>query len=187
MAGTSIINRIAMHATGETALPTLPAAGSNIAVATWTSAGFETLGGRNSRGDDYDFDEESIDFINVTERFADISAPLSDGIDDRILVSRKLEPLEFTLYDIDTALLSLDSAVDLTSSVITWDDPTAATKRTIAIEIHGKGIFYFPSCYVSIKSMSGSYVDEGAARTIMTVQPINTTGLPNGGWKYEAY
>jgi hypothetical protein len=187
MPGTSIINRIAMHATASTALPTLPAAGSNIAVATWTSAGFETLGGRNSRGDDYDFDEESIDFMNVTERFADISAPLSDGIDDRILVSRKLEPMEFTLYDLDTAFLSLDSAVDVTSGVMTWDDPTAASKRTVAIEIHGKGVFYFPACYVSIKSIGGAYVDDGAVRTIMTIQPINTTALPNGGFSYNEY
>lgn len=187
MPGTNIINRIAIHATASTALPTLAALGSNITQAVWATASFETMGGRNSRSDDYDFDEESVDILNVTERFADISAPLSDGIDDRVLISRKLEPIEFTLYDIDTAMLSLDSAVDLTSGVITWDDPTAAVKRTVAIEINGLGIFYFPSCYVSIKSMGGSMVDEGAARTMLTIQPINTTALPNGGFSYEEY
>jgi|TARA_R110000787_G_scaffold146440_2_gene260166 hypothetical protein len=174
-----------MHATASTALPTLPASGSNISVANWGAAGYVTLGGRNSRGDDYDFDEENVDFFNVEPNYVDISAPLSDGIDDRILLSRKLETISFQLYDVDQAMLALDSAVDITSQVMTWSDPSTLTKRSVAIEINGEGIWYFPSCVVSIQNIGGAVGDP--VRTMLDVMPINTTALPNGGFSYEEY
>lgn len=185
MPGTNIINRIAFHATAETALPILPAAGSNVSVADWTTAGFETLGGRNSRGDDYDFNEDEVNIFSVENNFADISAPLSDGIDDRHILSRKLNQIEMMLYDIDQGILQMDSAVDVTADVLTWDDPTAPTYRTVAVEIFGEGIWYFPKSFVTLEEMSGAFGE--AVTTKMVVQPVNTTGLPNGGWSYEQY
>lgn len=185
MPGTNIINRIALHATAETALPTLPAAGSNISTADWGTAGYVTMGGRNSRGDDYDFDEEEVNILSVENNYADISAPLSDGLDARHILSRKLNDIELNLYDIDTAILSMDSAIDLTSSVLKWDDPTSPTYRSVAVEIYGEGIFYFPKCFVTLEEMNGSIGE--AVRTKMVIKPVNTSSLPNGGWSYEEY
>jgi hypothetical protein len=187
MPGTNIISRIAIHATAETALPTLADLGSNITQAVWSTAGFETLGGRSSRGDDFDFDEEDVDVISVDPRYADISAPLSDGTDARHIISRKLNDIEFMLYDIDPILLGMDSAIDVTSEVVTWADPTTPTYRAVAVEIFGEGIFSFPKCFVTLESIGGSMVDGGAARTKLTIKPINTTSLPNGGWNYSKY
>lgn len=184
-ANTNIINRIAIHATASSALPTLAAVGSNITVGAWGASGYDTFGGRNSRGDDYDIDEDAVSFFNVTETFVDVSAPLSDGIDDTILISRKLEPIELQLYDIDQAMFAFDSAGDITSSVFTWADPGTATKRAVAVEINGIGLWSFPSCHVSVKSVEGAAVD--VVRTVLTIKPINTTELPNGGFNFEKY
>lgn len=183
MAETSIINRVAIHATAESSLPTRPSAGSNISTADWGTAGFDTIGSRNLRSDDYDVDEDSFNW-SVEERKHRTSAPISDGTDETILLGRKLEPIELKLYDIDIALLTFGSDISVTSSVATWAD--TMTYRAVGIEIYGQGLFNFPKCDVSFTNVEMGMVEDQVARATMTIVPHNTSTEP-GGWSYEEY
>lgn len=183
MAGTSLVNRLAIHPTASTSLPTLPAAGSSIAKASWTSAGFETIGSREYGSDNYDLDENAFNW-NVEELWHETRAPFSDGIDEIILLNRKLVDIEVALYDIDTSLLQLSSDISVTSEVHTWT--STVTKRTVAIEVVGIGIFEFPNALVRFTNVEMGKGDNQVARATMMIKPINASGYP-GGWKYTSY
>ena len=184
MANTSIINRIAIHATAETSLPTLPAStGSSVSKADWTTAGFETIGSRNLRSDNYDVNESSFNW-NVEERLHETSAPISDGVDEVIQLGRRLVDIEISLYEMDGALLTLGSDIDFTSSVATWD--SALTARTVAIEVTDLGIFEFPKSMVRFTNIEMGMVEDQVASCTMVIKPLNVSGKP-GGWSYEEY
>ena len=183
MAETSIINRIAIHATAESSLPTRPSAGSNITTSAWGASGFDTIGSRNLRSDDYDVDEDAFTFA-VEERKHRTSAPISDGIDETILLGRKLEPIEIKLFDVDIALWTLLSDVVVASSVAKWQD--SINYRAIAIEIFGQGLFSFPKCDVSFTNIEMGMVEDQVARATMMIVPHNVSGS-HGGWSFEEY
>lgn len=186
MANTSIVNRIAIHATASTALPTLPAAtGSNVSQSDWSTAGFETISSRELKSDNYDIDEETFSF-SVEERFHETRAPLSHGSDEVLLLGNKLNPIEVTLYDIDGALLTLASDMSFSTSRATWAN--SYTARTVAIEINGLGIFEFPSAIVTFTNIEMGPVENQVARCLMMIKPQNVSGSDYpGGWRYEEY
>lgn len=184
MANTSIINRIAIHATASTALPTLPAStGSNVSKADWTTAGFETIGSRELRSDNYDIDEDSFAF-SVEERFHETRAPLSHGIDEKVMLGNRLNDIEIPLYDIDGALLTLASDMDFSTSRATW--ATSYTNRTVAIEVNNLGIFEFPNAVIRFTNIEMGMAENQVARCTMVITPVNASGYP-GGWRYEEY
>jgi len=184
MAGTSIVSRIGIHATAETALPTLPAApGSNVAVASWSSAGFETINSRNLHSDDYDTDIETFQW-NVEEHVHETVAPISDGVDDVILLGRRLEDLEIKLYDIDEGLLTLGSDISVTSNVATW--ASTFTNRTVGIEINNTAMFQFPKSVIRFTNIEMGPDEGQVARATMMIKPLNVSGKP-GGWDLEWY
>jgi len=184
MANTSIVNRVAIHATAGTALPTLPASpGSNISQSDFATAGFETIGSRELRSDNYDIDEETFTF-SVEERFHETMAPLSHGPDEVLLIGNKVNAVEIVLYDIDGALLTLASDMTFGSSQATWAN--SYTNRTVAIEINGLGIFEFPNAVVTFNNIEMGMTDGQVARCTMTIKPVNSSGYP-GGWRYEEY
>jgi hypothetical protein len=183
MAETSLVNRVAIHATAESALPTRPSAGTNITQAAWSTAGFDTIGSSNLRSDEYDIDEDSFNWA-VEERKHRTSAPISDGIDETILLGRKLEPFEIKMFSIDAALLTFGSDIAVASSVVTWAN--TMTYRAVAWEIYGQGVFSFPKCDVSFTNIEMGMVEDQVARATMIVVPHNTSTHP-GGWHYEEY
>ena len=184
MANTSLVNRISVHATAETSLPTLPAStGSNVSKADWTSAGFSTISSRNLKSDNFDIGEAVFNW-NVEERIHETSAPIGDGVDEAILLGRKLVDIEFTCYEIDGALLTLGSDMDFTSSVATW--ATGFTNRAVAIEINNLGIFSFPKAVVRFTNIEMGQVEGQVAQSTMMIKPLNVSGKP-GGWSYEEY
>ena len=183
MAETSIVNRMAIHATAESALPTRPSAGTNITQAAWSTAGFDTIGSRNLRSDEFDVDEDSFTWA-VEERKHRTSAPISDGVDETILLGRKLEPIEIKLFDIDVALLTFGSDIAVASSVATWAN--TMTYRAFCVEIYGQGVFSFPKCDISFTNIEMGMVEDQVARATMMVVPHNVSAHP-GGWSYEEY
>lgn len=183
MAGTSLVNRVAIHATASTSLPTLPAAGSNIAKSAWTTAGFETLGSRDHGSDNYDLDENAFTMTRE-DVWHETRAPFSDGVDEAILVSRRYTDIEITLYDIDTSLLQLGSDITVTSDAHTLT--STVTNRTVAVEINGIGIHEFPNCLVTFSNIEMGKGDNQVARATMMIKPLNASGYP-AGHKYTSY
>ncbi len=142
MASTSLVNKIGIHATAETALPTLPgSSGSNIA--SWS--GWSTLGSVSSQSDTADLDADSIDFDFVTE-IAKIQAPRDLAVQERIMLQNYIDGFSFVCHDASEALLTLASHVSISSNQMTFSG--TLTNRTIAIEVNGYFVDYFPSCAV---------------------------------------
>lgn len=183
MAGTSLVNRVAIHATASTSLPTAPSAGSSIAKSAWTSAGFETVGSRDHGSDNYDLDESAFNW-NVEEVWHETKAPFSDGVDEVILLSRKVVDIEVQLYDIEDSLLQLASDISVSTNTHTWT--STVTNRTVAIEIVGIGIWEFPNALVRFTNVEMGKGDNQVARATMMIKPINASGYP-GGFKYISY
>lgn len=184
MAGTSIVSRVAIHDTAETALPTRPASpGSNILVSAWSSASFKTINSNNLHSDDYDTDIETFQW-NVEEHMHETIAPISNGVDEVILLGRRLEDLEIKLYDISETLLGLGSDMDITSNVATW--ASTYTNRTVAIEINNTAIFSFPKSVIRFTNIEMGPDEGQVARATMMIKPLNVSGLP-GGWSLEWY
>lgn len=180
---TSLVSRVAFHATAESALPTLPAAGSNITTADWGTAGFDTVGSRSLRSDDYDADENTWSF-EVEERVHRVKAPISDGTDDFILLGRVFNDFEITFYDMDQALLAFGSDIDVTTDITSWTD--SMTPRTVAIELNKQGIFVFPKTLVRFNNFEMGMVEDQVARSTATFTPLSTATYA-GGWYYEQY
>ncbi len=179
MSNSHLVNRIAIHATADTAMVTLPAsAGSNVAKATWTSAGYVTAGMVDMRLDDYDTDEDTFTPFQVERRDAEIAAPFSQGIDDMILLSQRLVAAEFMLYDIKESLLTLGSDITVASNIAKL--ATSYTARTVGIEIYNTAMIYIPHAIIKFESIEMGLGEDGVARTKMVVQPINTTAAPGG-------
>lgn len=185
MANTSLMNRVAIHMTAESSLPTLPASpGSNISVANWGSAGFSTIRSTNfDAADEFDIDEETLNFA-VEEKLHRTSAPISHGVDEVIMLGRTLEDFEIVLYDFSESLLAFDSSSTNSSSKITWN--TAQVNRTIAVEINNIGIVHFPKCYVRFSNIEMGAVEDQVARCTMMFTPLNVSGFP-GGFDIEYY
>lgn len=182
MANTSIVSRLALHATAETSIPTTPASGTNITAAAWGTAGFDTIGGRGFRLDDYNVNDNSWSFGTeyVTHR---VKAPISQGVEDEILISAEIGDFEIEFYDMDVNLLAFGSDMTLVSDTITH--ASSFTPRTLAIEIHKLGIWRFPKVIIKFTNFEMGAVDQVAIATA-TITPLSTSSLPMG-MSYEKY
>lgn len=178
---TSIISRIAMHATAESALPTLVAAGNNITVANWGVAGYSTIGSRNIHQDDFDIGEDGWNFGAEAEEHM-VEAPLSIGTDDVILLGRKTEAFDFKLYDMDVLMLAFGSDITVTSNVASH--ASTYTKRALAFEVHGQGIYVMPKCILKFSNFEMGAKEVNIVTA--TVKPLSTSSYPMG-WYYEQY
>ena len=173
-ANTSVIYQIAIHATGGTALPTLPAKGAHFAD---LSATWKTFGNTGIAVNDYGLDEDSISDVFVSEEVL-VQPPLGLGVEQVITTRNHAQPFTFGAYDIDENVLALDSNVDLTEHVLTADAET--TKRTVLIEVSGVCALYFPSCLVFVTPNGMGVGDDGAAKSKIMVTPLATTAVPGG-------
>jgi hypothetical protein len=180
MAETSFINKIAIHATANTAVPTLAAKGANIA--TWT--GFSEIGSAQ-RGDDGDLDEDSVAIGFLAEN-GEVRPPRSLTREDLLLFANGVDSFTFVVYDGSEALLALDSDIAQASNVSEKSGTRA--KRTVIIEVNGLWIDYFPNCVVQVSQIAGSFVGDKKAvsKTTFTVYPCATTNQ-KGGWERHHY
>lgn len=180
---TSIVSRIAIHATAESALPTLPSAGTNITAAAWGTAGYSTIGSRSFRSDDFDVSEDSWNF-GTEAREHRTKAPLSFGVDDIILLGRETADFEFKVYDMDVTLLALGSDITVASNVASH--ATSYTARSLGFEIHGQGIFVMPKSMIRFTDFEMGMVEDQVAIATVTVTPLSTSSYAMG-WYYEEY
>ena len=180
---TSIISRIAIHATAESTLPTLPSAGTNITATAWGTAGFSTIGSRNFRSDDFDISEDGWNF-GTTAREHRTKAPLSFGTDDLILLGRETEDFDFKVYDMDVTLLAFGSDMTVASNVASH--ATSYTPRSLAFEIHEQGLYYMPKAVLRFTDFEMGMVEDQVSIATVTVTPLSTSSYPMG-WYYEEY
>jgi len=173
-ANTSVIYQIAVHMTGGTELPTPPAAGAHFAD---LSAAWKTFGNTGIGVNDYALDEDSISDVFVSEEVL-VRPPLGLGVEQVITTQNYAGPFTFTAYDIDEAVLALDSNTDLTSHVLTADAETAL--RTVLIEVSGVAALYFPSCHVFVTPTGMGVGDDGVSKAQIRVTPLATTAVPGG-------
>jgi hypothetical protein len=183
MPETRVINRIAIHATAETALPTLPAKRANIAKSAWTTATYKTLGSVARGGDDADINDESVEM--TTERVVEeIFQTRGLQREDIILLKNRIDNFVITCEDASEALTLLASDISITSNKATF--AATLTYRTVAIEVNGLFIDYFPKCAIFIENPSAGFGEDGKATLQLVCMPVATTTLP-AGWNRQWY
>ena len=184
MAATSLVNRIGIHATAESALPTLPgSAGTNVTQSAWSAAGFETMSSRNRKSDDLDIGADEWN-LTIDEVIHYTSAPLSDGKDEAILISRMLAPIEITCYEFSEKLFTLGSGMTASSNINQWT--TDLTPRAVGIEINGLAMISIPKCIVTIVDMVMGQAEDQVAQITIRLNPLNASGT-TGGFNIEHY
>lgn len=145
MAGTGVIRRIGIGA-AEAALGTLPAPGANI---NWGGEGwsdFTVIGDRN-QGDLADLDEDAMNLSPFNESLV-INPPLSQAPEDEIVFKNGMETFGFACYSIGLEALRLSSTTVVADNVVT--EGLTLTKKSIAVEITGIAVHYFPATRIRI-------------------------------------
>lgn len=169
---TNVLYQIGIHATAETALPTLPDKFSNM-----TLTGFTTFGGID-RGQDANLDEESVT-VPFLREYSMVQGPLSQAASDHVLARAGATEWTFTAYDVDESVFTLDSNMSITTNTGTFT--TTTTKRTVVIEINGLCSIYFPQCVVSVDQVESAVSGDDAAGTVqITVRPETTSSVVGG-------
>lgn len=176
MAESNVIKRICVHATAETAVPSLTDKGTPLAVTTWTAATWVPIGSIQ-RGDTADVHDDDVD-ISFLDEFAQVKPPLSLTVEDYALLSAGAESLSFMAYDGQEALLTLDSLMSVASHVAQIG--TTLTYRAVCVEVNGLWIDYFPKCL--LKVIPAGMGVKNSARTQIIARPVATSTIL-GGWQ----
>lgn len=178
MAETNIINRIAIHATAETAPPTLASKGSNITQSAWSTAGFETFGGRVGFSDDLDLDQESVGIV-MDRQISFVDPPRGMGYQDAIPTKNRITEVTFQCYDGSEALLTLDSDMSVASNVA--ELALTGTKRTLCIEVNGLWVDYFGTVLLQVTDLPGGAIaGEGVQKTMVRATVLGGTAADGG-------
>lgn len=182
MAETNLINRVAIHATASSALPTLPAKGANIAKSAWTTATYSTLGSVARHGDDADITDDSVD-ATVERVVEEIMQTRGLQREDLILLQNRVSEFSIVAEDVSEDLMALASDMAVTSHVT--DYAATLTFRSVAIEINGLRLDWYPQCAVFIDGESAGYGTDGKAKTTFIFMPVATTAAPSGRLRYH--
>ena len=184
MAETSIISRIAIHATAETAPPSLPSKGTDITQSAWSGAGFETVGGRIGFGDDLDIDEESI-AVTREEMLSLVDPPKGQAVEEAIVTKSRVTEVTFQCYDGSEALFTLVSNMTVASNIAELG--VTSTYRTLVIETAGRWVDYYGRVLLQLMDTPGGAMSgEGVMRSLFRATVTKSTSAP-GGWERRYY
>lgn len=177
VAETNFIHRIGIHASAETALPSLPSKGSNMS----STTGFVIIGTIQD-GDDADLDGGDV-VATFFDESGEVHPPRSLTREDIVNFRNGIESVAFTAYDGSEALLALASnlsaAANITEAVAT------NTRRTMFVEVNGRWSDYYPDCDVRMITSGGGYTGDPVTTEIM-VRPVATASI-KGGWQRHHY
>lgn len=177
MAETGTIRKIAFAAEAS-AVPTLPALGSNI---TYSSPWNTTIGGQPGASDDAYLAEDSIDVTPRNEEVV-IDPPLAQNALEEIVIKNGIEMFSFACYSVSKEVFDLDCTASIASNVV--EQGTTITYLACVIEITGKGILYFPKVRVKLKGVSGAVKELAAVQ--FEVKVFGTTTIPSG-WQWHTF
>lgn len=154
---TNFIWRILVANAAETAKPTAPSAGSNIADIT----GYTAIGSV-ARGDDGDLDADSVDIV-FHDEYGNVMPPVSMAKADSVPMQNGVDSFSFVAYDISQTVQALASDMTFSSNVGTKTLNT--TKRTVIIEINGVGMYYFPNVELRLSGGTAGIAADGQGKT----------------------
>jgi hypothetical protein len=176
--GTSVVHRISIHATAETALPTPPVLGANYVQATLSAAGWFTIGSR-ANGDDADIDSESIDVTPIHEG---VTVRPAGSLAAQRYITRHagIDEVTFTAYDLDEDVWELDSNMDVTSNVA--ERTATQTNRAMMIERDGICVEYYPNIVLHIVGEPGGYGpgDDAVSKLEFRAKVLQGDDIPSG-------
>ena len=172
---TGLINKIRIHATASTAIPTIPALYAN--VASWSgSKAFGSL----QNGDDFNMGGGDVTFEEENEKHL-VRPVRGKAIYGVVPIFRAITRIEFDALDISEALYTLDSQFVIASNIGAPDEEQ--TLRSVIVEYDGIAFDYFPACAVTVGPPMGNYKDKTAAAGIVAI-PTATTACPSGMKRY---
>lgn len=174
------IHLVAFHGTAGTAHPSIGGIGTNIAQATWSSAGFETMGSQQLDSCDHDLDAEALDLV-LASVLSPIRAPRSGAPDDHRYEGGTLEPFALQAFGMPEALIALSSNMTVGSNIA--QPSTSTTKRTVVIELNGYGLLYMPQVELMLTGLPMGYLGEDSAKAVFTVN-IETDNTYKFGWHF---
>ena len=139
---TSVLNRICVHPTAGTALPADVGAGSNIARATWSSAGWVTIRSILHDSDDADLVDGTLSMEPLGEIIG-LKSPLSQGMEEYIMIGNAIQAVSFGVYGASDTVMDLSSVMSTTSQETKYLN--AMTNRAVAVEWNGVFVDYYPN------------------------------------------
>jgi hypothetical protein len=175
---TNFIWRILVAPAAETAAPTAPALGSNIA----SISGYTAIGS-TARGDDANLDEESVD-ISFFDEDGEIMAPVSLTREDIVPMQNGVDSFGFTCYDATQAVLALASDID--TSGANSSKTLITVHRTVVIEVNGLLFDYFPNVKLGIVNLPAGIAADGASKIEFVGKVCAGATIP-GGWRRTNY
>lgn len=170
---TNRITAVAIHATAETAVPTLPAAGANLDLSGlpsgWAAVGFE-------------FAEDAFKFTEGDRKRIEVWPPAANMKTRVIEKPPSVSNFDFTSYEVGHALYQ--HCTNMTESNGMFEsDSEHSVYRALLIEIGGVGCIYFPKVTIEASLPSG------AVWTLSTqagkVEIYGTTTIPSGYQWYD--
>jgi len=168
----NVINVIAIHATAETAHPAAAVKGANIA--TWT--GYKVLGSTQC-GNDIDLDATSVE-ISVERTLAMIEPTRSIQAEDIVLMKNKVASVAFSVYELGEDIFTLLSDWTVTSNV--GQPSSTLAFRTLAIEVNGLLIDYYPKVALFLDGETKGYGEDGAGMVNLIAFPLATATIKGG-------
>lgn len=175
---TNFIWRILVADAAETAAPTAPSIGSNIA----SISGYTSIGSVD-RGDDANLDSESVN-ITFFDEDGEIMAPVALTREDTVPMRNGADSFSFTCYDAAQAVLALAS--DISTSGASSEKTLITVHRTVVIEINGLLYDYFPNVKVGITELPAGIGSDGASKILFSGKCHKGTSIA-GGWKRVNY
>lgn len=175
---TNFVWRILVANAAETAAPTAPSIGSNIA----SISGYTSIGSID-RGDDANLDSESVD-ITFFDEDGEIMAPVALTREDIVPMQNGVDSFTFTCYDAAQAVLALASDIDTTGA--SSEKTLITTHRTVVIEINGLLYDYFPNVKLGVTALPAGIGSDGASKIEFIGKVCKGTSIP-GGWKRVNY
>jgi hypothetical protein len=186
---TTIIKRIFIHPTAETAIAAAPAKGEFLDLATMQAAGWFALGSIQE-GEDGDIDSEAVKIKPLAEGVA-IKAPGAQAMQDYIGRSGGIETVEFTAYDVDEGVYALASNVaeDTPGSGI-YDHTKEQTYRALLVETEtGLYIDWYPRVMLAITSEDAGFGpgDDAVGKFTFTARVLDSAAVGCKGGRMRVY
>lgn len=170
---TNRITAVAIHATSETAVPTLPSAGDDLDLTTspggWAEVGFE-------------FADDAFKYSEGDRKRLEVWPPAAPMKTRIIEKPPSVSSFEFTSYEVGAKLYA--HCTNMSVSNGTYEALTEhSAYRALMIEIGGVGVIYFPKVTIEASLPSGGVWNLNTQGG--KVEVFGTDTIPSGYQWYE--
>lgn len=185
MAETNYIDKVCLHDTANSALPTLASKGNNITQSDWSTAGFDTIGSVDGYSDDLELDEETISYVVDRQRLT-VDPARGLGIHNIIPIKNRVTEVSFVVYGGSETLFDHDSDMVIANNI--GEFGLTGTMRSLAIAISGLWVDSFGNCLIQITDVpGGAYAGDGNVQKTLVTAYIAKSTAAKGGWERQWY